>query len=305
MDNECKPYVEFAPGDLITAEGMNEMQTLICEDIGSKVEEGVAGHTQVETAENAEKLGGKTAEEICKEWLDKALQAIPERTGYLKVFKRLKSREVATIAHNLKACPLVDVYRLLPFDVVCAVDDDKEKTKACFYLYHSSEKKIKDQDGNPVDIEQGDLPVQFKIPLVDMLDMFAVPYTDDSSLGDLETELWKAMFAAPNDEFDMDDYCHSPWFERCCREERTVESLRKKGDLNDLWLKMEPLKSINLPSTIAGFGEVSEDNPAPLDLNVAHFNMNTVGMKWESDSPVGEDGNLLFDEQKVMVLLKV
>jgi hypothetical protein len=303
MANDCKPYVEFAPGDLITAEGMNEMQVLVCEDICKQVEDGVAGVTEVETAKNALKLGGKTTEEICKEWLEKALQAIPKRSGYLKVFKRLKENEINLIEHNLKACPLVDVYQLLPFQVVCAIDEDKEATEAYFYLYHTSEKKIKAPDGTSVEIEHGDLPIQFKMPLFEILELFEVPYTDDSSLGDLETELWKAMFSSPNDDFDMDDYCHSPWFERCCREERTVGSIRKKGDADDLFMKYIPKKTINMsPSLRDGDGNNSQNNSCPKDLTVAHFNMNTTGLMWEpSDSNTERE----TQEQKVMVLLKV
>lgn len=310
MATECKPYVKYAPGDLITAEGMNEMQDLICNDIHTHVDEGIASITKVDTAENAEKLDGKTAQELCKEWLEDALEAIPGRSGYMKVFKRLKSDEVGVIEHNLKSCPLVDIYRLLPFEVVCAIDDDKMKQTVNFYLYHTSEKKIPDPESSaanrlpPIEIESSEFPVQFKIPLEEILAMFEVPYTDDSGLGDLETELWKAIFSAPNDEFDMEDYCHSPWYERCCREERTVESVKKKGDWDDLWLKIMPIKSVNL------FG-ANNDSIAPRDLIVAHFNMNTLGLKWEPGAVVGTGGEatdnreLIEEEQKLMLLLKV
>ena len=316
MATECKPYIEFAPGDLITAEGMNEMQTLICDDIHAHVDEGIAGITSVDTAENAEKLDGKTAQELCQEWLEKALQAIPERSGYLKVFKRLKPDEVSIIEHDLKSCPLVDSYRLMPFDVVCALDDDKMKQTVNFFLYHSGEKKIPDPESTttnklpPIEIESSEFPVQFKISLQEMLDMFDVAYTNESSLGDLEIELWKAMFSAPNDEFDMEDYCHSPWFERCCREERTVESIKKKGDWDDLWLKFMPVKNVN-------FLPAGDNSQAPRDLFVAHFNMNTIGLKWEprDESGNGSPGtgtgggtdpdNTEEQEQKLMLLLKV
>lgn len=297
----CEPYIKFVPGDLITAESMNEMQTLICTDVDTKVAEGVAGLTSVPNAEDADKLEGKTAEELCQEWLEKALQAIPERTGYMQVFKRLKEDDVAIIEHNLKTSPLVDIYQLRPFDVICAIDDDKHRSKVYFFLYHTSEKKIKDPDGNSVEIEQGDLPVQFKIPLADVLERFKVPYTPDSSLGDLETELWKAMFSPPNDDFDMDDYCHSPWFERCCREERTVESLQKKGDWNDLWLKIVPVKTINKPSSRT---DLSNDEVYPTDLTVAHFNMNTVGIKNDASSSP-DNGDRVSEDQRLMILLKV
>src|SRR5262252_1693576 len=51
----------------------------------------------------------------------------------------------------------------------------------------------------------------------------------------------------PNDEFEEDQYCHSPWFEKCCGEQRTVGELKKRGDWDDIWFQMRPRKTINFP----------------------------------------------------------
>ena len=81
-----------------------------------------------------------------------------------------------------------------------------------------------------------------------MLARYNVEYNDGSSVGEIETEFWDALFAAPNDTFDDNQYTHSPWFDRCCREERTVKSLKQKGDWDDLWIKVVPRKTINFGS---------------------------------------------------------
>ena len=156
-----------------------------------------------------------------------------------------------------------------------------------------------------------------------MLERYEVNYTDCSSLGDLETEFWKAFFADPNDNNFVGQYCHSPWYERCCREERTVESLKKKGDWDDLWFQMRPRKTINYPYpgfVVDGGIDPIPPLPAPTQIQVVHFDFNTIGIKLlrsphydlcgqrcpivgEGDGE--EDNNPCKDELKVMLLLKV
>lgn len=272
-------YIPRNPGDLITAEDWNDLQERIQGDIESKVQGGIDGIDSVDEAGNAAKLEGKTVEELTQEILDKALAKIPTRTGYLKIFKELKLKEECVIKHDLKACPLVDIYQLDYFKVVCDVDEEKSEQWVTFYLYHSSERKLKSPiaGGGTIEIE----PTKgqpYKIPLAEMLDRYNVQYTEESSLGDLETEFWKAFFADPNDDFDPDQYCHSPWFERCCREERTVKSLKQKGDWDDLWFQVRPRKTINYPfSAENGFDSVFP-SPAPTQIGVTHFDFDTLGV---------------------------
>ena len=281
MSNDTDVYLPREPGDLITAEDWNALQQMIKDDIQTKVEEGVEGHTSIEQAENSEKLDGKTVDELTEEILEKAMAAIPERTGYLKLFKKLEVGEESIIEHGLKACPLVDIYQLDYFEVVCAVDEDKTDQWVTFYLYHTSEKKLRitDADGNKktleIEISDGQ---PYKFSLEDMLDRYGVEYTDDSSLGDLETEFWKAFFSDPNDEFDFEQYCHSPWFEHCCREERTVGSLKKKGDWDDLWFQMRPRKTFNYPFTNNDGFDSEFPSPAPTQIGVNHYDFDTLGV---------------------------
>jgi len=199
---------------------------------------------------------------------------------------------------------LVDLYELLRFDVVCADDDDKHNERVRFFLYHSSEKKLRGPGGT-VEIETtGEVP--FRIPLASLLDLLHVEYTENSSLGDLETELWQAMFADPNDAFDPADYCHSPWYERCCREERTVGSLKEKGDWDELWLKMRPRKSVNPPPVAVPPG--GDQIRFPRGVVVEHHDFDTLSLTLKEQilPPPGEDGDAGEPRPLcLMVLLKV
>jgi hypothetical protein len=268
--SETTPYIPHNPGDLITAEDWNDVQVKIKDDITTQVKDAIEKIDTVPNADNAHKLENKTADELSSEILEKARQEIPQRTGYRILLKRLKPDEIKVIKHELSAFPLVDIYILFPFKVVCSEDDQKSEENVFFYLYHSSEKKIRftkaDNTTESVEIEPIDNP-PWRLPFADLLSLYQVKYTDTSSLGDLETEFWKAFFADPNDQFDDDDYCHSPWFDRCCGEKRTVADLKSRGDWDDLWLKTMPVKLL--------YAENLE-----LRLGVTHFDLNSTGIIW-------------------------
>jgi len=293
MENQQVPYLPKSPGDLITAEAWNRLQWLIKSDIDQRVQKAVADIVMVPESGDSEKVSGRTAQELSDEILERALAAIPARTGYQQLFKRLTADQEKVVKHGLKAYPLVDIYQLGRFEAVCAVDEDKSIQLVTFYLYHSSEKKIR--AGNATaEIEPTDGPAH-KLSFSGLLDAYKVEYSDESSLGDLETEFWQAFFSAPNDPFDPDQYCHSPWFERCCREERTVKSLRSKGDWDELWVKVKPCKTINYTPTVEIPRGAPNSEPPP--IQVCHYDWDTLGIRQIVDptAPVLE----------VMVLLKV
>ncbi|HMH53346.1 MAG TPA: hypothetical protein VK548_24135 [Candidatus Acidoferrum sp.] len=301
------PYITRNPGDVWTVEDFHDIQIKTKEDIQAQVQKAVGEIKRVERAGDAEKLDGKTVDALTKEILEAALKAIPARTGYRMLFKRLKLGEERVIKHGLKACPLVDVYQLDYFRVVCADDDhDRHWAWVNFYLYHTSEKRIR-LAGPPVaTIEIESIDSQpFKIPFWDLLKQYNVEYTDDSSLDDLVTEFWTALFAAPNDAFEPEQYCLSPWFTKCCGEKRTVGEMRKHGDFDDLWFQMRSRKTINLDLTgMTPTGEATVLLPAPQQIQVVHFDFDTLGVKllarvrhpFETLDP---------RETKVMLLLKV
>jgi hypothetical protein len=291
MENSnLEPYVTHHPTDPITAEGENEKQVMIKEDIRNQIQQGIAEIESVPHAEDADKLGGKTPDELSEEIVERALSQIPERTGYRQLFKKLTVGEETVIEHGLMTWPLVDLYQLDYFQVVASEDDYRYVTWVNFYLYHSSEKRIrfKEEDApstalRSIEIEPTDSH-PYRIPFKDMLAHYSIPVEDDASLGDLETEFWKAFFAAPNDEFDDDQYTHSPWFDRCCREQTPVRTLKRKRDWDDLWFQMRPRRTINYPITTTlsdnapGRPPVGLPLPAPTQIQVSHFDLNTLGM---------------------------
>ena len=315
MTTNVTPYVERRPGDLITAEDWNDMQRKVKNDIGEQTKQAIAAIKSVQKAEDAGMLAGKSLEQIAEDILEKVLHVIPGRTGYLQVFKQLKVDKEEDINHQLKAFPLVDIYQLDYFQVVCSEDGNKPYEEwATFYLYHSSEKRIRMEDGKSIQIEPSE-GHPFKISFKELLDQYNVSYNDNSSLGDLENEFWRAFFAAPNDSFDDDQYCHSPWFDRCCREDRTVGTLKDRGDWNDLWLQMRPRKTDNYaPSTGTPQPPTGRvlPTPAPTNIQVSHFDYNTMGLKLLSN-PVHpadvlaglKDRRDISQEINLMLLLKV
>jgi hypothetical protein len=303
MPNETL-YLEQHPGDLVTAENWNELQRKIKADIQSQITKAKdeVKKEGVDKAANADKLENKTADQLSEEILAKAAQQAATRTGYQRLYKNLKSGEAKVIKHGLKACPLVDIYQLDSFKVVCSEDGVQSIDEGVlFFLYHTSEAKIRfkettDPKTKPVSITIEDSDPPFRIAFADLLAYYHVKYTDTSSLDDLVNEFEKAFFADPNDKFDDDVTCHSPWFDKCCGDRRTVADLKRSGDWDDLWLKVKPRKTIN-NSTASVPPE--HPVPAPINLDVVHFDLDTAGIKYTKDAGAG------VDELPVMVLLKV
>lgn len=315
------PYIERNPGDLISAGDWNQMQRLIQEDIDKKTKKAVEGIQQVPRAEDSDKLEGSSKSDLIDEIVKKAVQEIRAKSGYLQIFKILRVGKEEIIKHDLHLHPLVDVYQLDYFQVVCCEDKQSSAMWTTFYLYHSSEKKLRfgNEGARPTAFEIQPTESQpFRIPFRDLLDRYKVEYTDDSSLGDLETEFWEAFFKAPNDEFDDDQYCHSPWFDRCCREQKSVRDLKRQGDWDELWFQMRPRKTINYtpPAPEPNRNEAAPPE-APTQIQVTQYDFDTIGLTLLSrpslpeawfnrpadDHPVEplEDR----DEIKLMVLLKV
>jgi hypothetical protein len=314
-------YISHKPGELITAEDWNAMQGLIKQDIGNQIKKAVGEIKKVDQAGDAGTLDGKTLKEIEDEILNKAFEQLPKRSGYQMIFKVLEVDVEKVIEHKLKACPLVDVYQLDYFKVVCSADDQKSIDWVNFYLYHTSEKKIKFA-GPPVEtivIESTDGKNHaYKIPFSDMLYRYDVQYTDDSSLSDVVNEFWKKFFSGPNDEFDEEQFCHSPWFDRCCCvEETSVGDIKKKGEWDDLWFQMRPKKTINYPLTDIGQPAPVAGPPAatgfqfPHNIQVSHFDFDTLGIRllslpvYPNPPFLLENGPINVKQEKVMLLLKV
>lgn len=309
MPTETDLYVPRNPGDLVTAEDWNDLQKKIQEDIDAKVKKGVEGVTSVKNAESADKLQDKTPEQLAKEIVDKALAELTKVTGYRNYFKLLKVGQDSVLKHGLRAFPLVDIYQLDYFQVICSKNEQKTSNWVNYYLYHSSEKTLRDSAAARSDVSAPAVVIQptkepyFRIPFSEMLSRYNVEFTEDSSLDDLVTEFWQAFFNDPNDAFDDDQYCHSPWFDRCCGDRRTVAALKKAGNWDELWFKMLPRKTINyvpLPT------QPGLPNAAPSNIQVVHYDFDTLGLKLLAN-PTPQQGlpaeTIPQGQLKVMVLL--
>lgn len=312
MPADTDPYVPANPGDLITAEMWNQMQLKIKADIVTTVDKEIEEITEVDHAGDAGKLDGKTPRELADEIVERALRELAQKSGYRRIHTVLKAGDLRKIEHKLGLAPLVDVYRLEYFPVVYREDDQTYLSWATFYLYHSNESKIRftpPGGGKAVSVEiESPAEAPFKLKFSDLLERYRVPFDDESSLEDLEAEFWQAFFASPNEGFDDDQYGHSPWFERCCKEKTTVKQLKRAGDWDEVWLKMMPVKqALFLPHSGNVFGPPpAEIGPGPRPLpnelvpifdpalvDIFHADFDTIGLSLRRDPKV------TYSEEKV------
>jgi hypothetical protein len=284
MASAPTPYVPAHPGDLITAEAWNSMQLKAQQDIAAQIAAAIAGVKTVDHANDADTLSHKNLDAITQYILDQVFAQLPKRTGYMQYFcnLRLGADPSKIIKHGLKAYPLVDVYQLEYFPAVCAKDDTPAETKpewVLFYLYHGDERRV-----HGVDIESDDPTLRSNPPfrvlwktLIDqMVENKQLQYTDDTTLDDLELDFWKALFTDPNGRFDPDATCHSPWFEKCCGEKRSVADLTRHGDFDDIWLKVKPVKTINWAATSVTGRDNASAQIEPSNVRVAHLDTDTL-----------------------------
>lgn len=264
MSNDPTPYVDVKPGDLITADLFNTVQSDVKKDIAQQIQTAIGGVTKVKSADDASTLGGLSTDQLTSQILDKVKAMIPGRTGYQRVFKRLQVGVPNILQHNLGAAPVVDVYQLDWFQVVCAHGEnaaDAIVEYVNFYLYHASEMNIRGNVTTPgppptttvttVRLEDPTRPA-FRIPFKDMLAEFGVDTSNDGrTLDELVTNFWATLFSKQNDAFHPDQFCHSPWMEKCCGELRTIKELRDRDDWDKLYFKMLPRKTINYPAGTA------------------------------------------------------
>lgn len=350
MDQTFDPYIKHHAGDLISADAANELQIMIREDIAKQAKDAAAGITHVQSADNAAHLEDHTLQQIKEALKNEILAEIPQRTGYRRLFLKLDLLEEKVVNHDLKTCPLVDIYQLDYFRVGASEDGYQFETWVNFYLYQTGEKRLRFRDESQpdsplmtVDIEPPDGHA-YRIPFSDMLEMYGVDFTEDSSLNDLETEFWEAFFGTPNDEFDDDQYAHSPWFDRCCRENMSVGEIKKKRNWDDIWFQMRPRKTVNYPYLggdpinrnndnvpIDGYGRPTVPEaqegfpvmPSPTQIEVTHFDLNHLGLMLLRPAvyplelfapPNNQDGprgiaqdrrEQILRELKIMLLLKV
>ena len=188
MPNDATPYVEVKPGDLITADLFNTVQEDVKKDIEQQIQASIGGITTVKHADDSGTIAGLNVDQLTNQILEKVKAMIPGRTGYLRTFNRLKAGQPKVLKHNLGAAPVVDVYQLDYFQVVCAQSENAADAIVEYvnvYIYHESEKVVR---GNlqslgtanqaagtvatTVTIENAGQPQQFRIPFKDLVAEF-------------------------------------------------------------------------------------------------------------------------------------
>ena len=322
------PYVPRAAGDLLSASDWNQMQVDIKNDIADQIEKALGQVDDVPHSGDADRLEGKTLDEITNEIIQKTLEAIPKESGgYLRVFKRLELGEERLIEHGLGAFPLTDIYQLEYFPAVCATGEDREDEAARwvnFFLYHSNERKIRipsreQHKAGMIEIEELESHAA-RLKLSDLLMLYDVNYTESTDLEELEADFWDAFFERPeNDDFDPGQYGHSAWFEKCCGERRSVKELKERGDWDRIYLKFKTRKTVNLLSSAHSFkrparAKVTEEieeigntllftatiqNPhyprqivaAPNQVQIVHYDFDTLGIRL-IDKPIYPDDHI-------------
>ena len=320
------PY-KVSPGDLITANLFNGLQDKIKNDTADQIKTAIHGITNVPHSDDAEKFGGKSPDDVEKTIIDQVLAKLAKKTGYRLVFKRLQPNEWDTVTHDLGSFPLVDAYQLDYFNVVCADGDDKENKFVNFYLYHSTETELKSTVAavKKVFIEKSDgSEFVFKIRFEEVLKWFEIPYSNNSqSISDLIAEFWQQLFKKPSDRFDVDQYCNSPWFEKCCGDNRSIGLLKQRDDWDELWFQMRARKTVNFHPLVKAAAPNAPPTQLPFDewpavfpnnLEVVHLDFNNIGLRLIGKpyydpklltSDAANSNNLNQDELKVMLLLKV
>jgi hypothetical protein len=299
------PYVDRKPGDLITADDWLRLQTLIQGDIAKKVGDAVGAITTVPSADDAAKLGGFTYDQLAQQILEYVERQLPKRTGYFNVFRKLKIGQESVIDHKLGTWPLVTVFQLDYFNVVAAEDDHVFETLATFYLHHKSEAKIRFRPENNPTMDLVSITIDpdghpYHIPWKQMLELYGVDMPDDATLDEVETEFWQKLNAPPNDSFDDDQYFHSPWFDRCCGERRSVKQLAR--DWDDIYFEMRPRLTLN-------YTGAPLQPQAPTQVQVVQYDLQSTGLTLltQPTVPVDANNNPLWptDHLKVLALLKV
>lgn len=285
MSDQTQPYIQRKAGDPWTVEDFHELQSMIKDDIQGSIDTAIDELEMVDKAGDADKFGGKTPEEYAKAIVERVLAELPKRTGYMMLFKDVKLDDgEVVIEHKLGAYPLVDVYQLNYFRVIASEDEHVYETFTTFYLYHSSESKIRFRPEELPNVPSVSVEIDppdghpYRIPFYRMLELYNVPYDDDSSVDDLETSFWRAFFADPNDKFDDDQFCHSPWFDRCCRDSRSVGYLKKRNEWDEIWFQVRPRKTINYYDEPNSDGNRTGMPWAPNNVLVKQFDLNTLGI---------------------------
>ncbi len=311
-------YDEFHPGEVIAAERMNALQQKIKGDIRTQSQDAASKIKKVDEAAQAATLDGKSAEQLKAEIIDRVVAQLSEQTGYRMLFRCLEVGKEEPIEHDLGVMPLVDVYQLDFFRVVCRSEVEGLVPRwALFYIYHGTdEKSIRSKNGWIL-TENPEQPA-FRIEFTQLVERYrpalgAVMGSDWSQkhFDDMLDDLWKAFLGDYHRKVDPRFYCHSPWFdERCCKERMPVSAAQQYWD--NLKVQLMPRKTINYTPSTASSGDLPP-TLSPTQIQVSHQGFSKLGLTLLTRPTYPRDLVNNIDEElglnignqlNVMVLLK-
>lgn len=264
-----QPYLARNPGDPVTAEDWNDLQLRVKADIGAQVAAAKADivKTGVDHAGDADTFSHRSDTQWLAELDQRYALAGHTHEGpaayrrYLKHFSTDPGLDEVLLRHNLGVYPLVDIYQL---DPATNGADDTGAFTLFFYYGHADEERY------GLSARVGRDRVRLGLHFDRVLAELHLPYTDDSSIGDVVNDMWDALRRDPNDELP---HGHSPWIDECCGEGRTVGQLKRTQQWDDLYLGIRPVKVTLLRDSGV------PTSATPFTAETTHLDYDTVWLK--------------------------
>ncbi|MDQ3915358.1 MAG: hypothetical protein M3323_08540 [Actinomycetota bacterium] len=231
------PYIPRNPGDPITAEDWNAMQVEVKKHISACVEAAKEEirKTGVDRAGNSDKFATRSDTDWEQRLDERYAGKLHEHEGpsvyrrYIKRFAGKEGMKEVFLEHDIGRFPLVDAYELLT-----VTDTPPHETcKVLFYYGHE------DRDKYSLDVSYGRDEHQLGLRFEAFLQELGVVYDGDDSISDVVQDMWSAFAKDPNDEIE---HCQTDWIDGCCRENRTVDELKRADQWEDLYVAIKPRK---------------------------------------------------------------
>lgn len=234
---EETPYIPRNPGDPITAEDWNALQVEVKNHISSRVDAAMEEirKTGVDQAGNSDRFATRSDTEW-EQHLDGRYAGLThEHEGpsvyrrYIKRFEAKDGMREVFLEHGIGRFPVVDLYELL------TVTDEAphDNCKVLFYYGHE------DRDRYSLDVSYGRDEHQLGLRFEALLQELGVRYDGDDAISDVVQDMWTAFAKDPNDEID---HCQTDWINGCCRENKTVDELKRADQWEDLFVAIKPRK---------------------------------------------------------------
>lgn len=258
MPNDTTFYIERHPGDLVTAEDWNDLQSKIQADLKKKIDEAKQAVIDggVKRADNADKFDNKTP----KNWTDELDQRYAPKVhdheglaNYRRYFREMDAEETLVVLdHKLHRLPLVDIYELMSLNVPAAIrsPNANQQQNPKFLLYYGHE-ELDLLQANVVSNQAKRLPRKvLGTPWEPLLQEYVVEYEDDDSLNDVINDFFDAFFKLPAAD-DILAHEVSKWIDSH-QDDRTIADLKKRDEWDDIrWLYLPRKLPLEKPTANA------------------------------------------------------